>query len=315
MAGNIDDDLYIRHLLQGTGYPEIGKIIKQVFDNVIPQKAIDFRTNVARIINQCLQMHGVPMFRTRYAKEAFPMNSVLLVCYASHNGKHRGVWLKDTPGEDIAMLRSKGNGYMTILMKYGKYAGPAPVGTVTIGGARFTGQAIVSEAVNQLEYFVNGERAPYEEFEKAWLREFPEQSPPAKPGYFRGQVDIFTITVPFIPWPERDIPALEKDLEAIEAKLKDALDDEEKAGLFYQGLKNDIEKIIKSPVIKVKKTEAALFSILLVLEGIIRDEDRHRARITPMIPIIKELRKTLELERYTGKRQTQQPWTGARRGV
>ena len=150
MAGNIDDDLYIRHLLQGTGYPEIGKIIKQVFDNVIPQKAIDFRTNVARIINQCLQMHGVPMFRTRYAKEPFPMSAILLICYASHNGKLKGIWLKDTPAEDIAMLRSKGNGYMSLLMKYGQYAGHAPVGTVTIGGARFTGQAIVSEAVNQL---------------------------------------------------------------------------------------------------------------------------------------------------------------------
>ena len=313
MAGNIDDDLYIRHLLQGTGYPEIGKIIKQVFDNVIPKKAIDFRTNVARITTQCLQMHGVPMFRTRYAKEPFPMSAILLICYASHNGKLRGVWLKGTPAEDIEILRSKGGGYMTMLRKYGQ-AGPAPVGTVTIGGARFTGQAIVSEAVEQLQYFVNGVQAQYEEFEKAWLREFPEQSPPSKPGYFRGQVDIFTITVPFEPWPERDIPALEKDIEAIEVKLKDAVADEEKAVPFYQGLKNDIERIM-TLIPKDMTKENTLFSMQLVVDGIMRDEGRHRDSITKMIPVFKELRKTLELERYTGKRQVQRPWIGARRGV
>ena len=299
MAGNIDDDLYIRHLLQGTSYPEIGEIIKRVFDNVIPRKAIDFRTNVARITNQCLQMHGVPMFRTRYAKEPFPMSAILLICYASHNGKLKGVWLKDTPAEDIEMLRSKGNGYMLMLRKYGRYAaaGPASVGTVTIGGARFTGQAIVSEAVDQLQYFVNGVRAQYEEFEKAWLREFPAQSVPSKPGYFRGTVDIFTITVPFEPWPERDIPALEKSLEAIEVKLKDALADEEKAVPFYQGLKNDIERII-TLIPKDMTKENTLFSMQLVVDGIIRDEGRHRDSISKMIPVIKELRKTLELERY-----------------
>lgn len=306
MAGNIDDDLYIKHLLQGTGYPEIGEIIKRVFDTVIPRKAIDFRTNVARIINQCLQMHGVPMFRTRYAKESFPMNSILLVCYASHNGKLHGVWLKDTPAEDIEMLRSKGNGYMTMLRKYGQYAGPGHVGTVTIGGARFTGQAIVSEAVDQLQYFVNGVQAQYEEFEKAWLKEFPTQFPPTKPGYFMGKVDIFTITVPFEPWPKRDIPAFEKDLEAIETKLKDALADEEKAVPFYQGLKNDIERIM-TLIPKDMTKESTLFSMQLVVDGIMRDEGRHRDSITKMIPVIKELRKTLELERYTGKRQVQRP--------
>jgi len=309
MAGNIDvvnEDLYIRHLLQGTGYPEMGELIKRVFDNVIPRKAIDFRTNVARITTQCLQMHGVPMFRTRYAKEPFPMSAILLICYASHNGKLKGVWLKETPAEDIEILRSKGNGYMTMLRKYHQYAGHAAVGTVTIGGARFTGQAIVSEAVDQLQYFVNGVQSQYEEFEKAWLREFPTQFPPSKPGYFRGNVDIFTITVPFEPWPERDIPALEKDLEAIEAKLKDALADEEKAVPFYQGLKNDIERII-TLIPKDMTKENTLFSMLLVVDGIIRDEGRHRDSITKMIPVIKELRKTLELERYTHKRQTQHP--------
>jgi len=309
MAGNVDDDdLYTRHLLQGTGYPEMGEFIKRVFDEVIPRKAIDFRTNAARIINQCLQMHGVPMFRTRYAKEPFPMNSVLLICYASHNGKLKGVWLRDAPVEDIELLRSKGNGYMLMLRKYGRYAaaGTAPVGTVTIGGARFTGQAIVSEAIDQLQYFVNGVQAPYEEFEKAWLRQFPAQSVPSKPGYFRGTVDIFTITVPFKPWPEKDIPALEKNLEAIEVKLKDAVADEEKAVPFYQGLKNDIERII-TLIPKDMTKENTLFSMQLVVDGIMRDEGRHRDSITKMIPVIKELRKTLELERYTGKRQVQRP--------
>lgn len=253
------------------------------------------------------------MFRTRYAKEPFPMSAILLICYASHNGKLRGVWLKGTPAEDIEILRSKGGGYMTMLRKYGQ-AGPAPVGTVTIGGARFTGQAIVSEAVEQLQYFVNGVQAQYEEFEKAWLREFPEQSPPSKPGYFRGQVDIFTITVPFEPWPERDIPALEKDIEAIEVKLKDAVADEEKAVPFYQGLKNDIERIM-TLIPKDMTKENTLFSMQLVVDGIMRDEGRHRDSITKMIPVFKELRKTLELERYTGKRQVQRPWIGARRGV
>ena len=45
----------------------------------------------------------------------------------------------------------------------------------------------------------------------------------------------------------------------------------------------------------------------LVVDGIMRDEGRHRDSITKMIPVIKELRKTLELERYTDKRQVQRP--------
>lgn len=203
-----------------------------------------------------------------------------------------------------------------MLRKYGQYpAGPVQAGAVRLGGAAtYTGQAIVSEAVDQLQYFVNGVQTLYEEFEKAWLREFPTQSVPSKPGYFRGTVDIFTITVPFEPWPEKDIPALEKSLEAIEAKLKDALADEEKAVPFYQGLKNDIERII-TLIPKDMTKENTLFSMQLVLEGNLRDEDRHRVSIMQMIPVIKDLRKTLELERYTGKRQAQRPWIGARRGV
>lgn len=313
MAGNVlHDDLYIGHLLKGTGYPEMGELIKRVFDNVIPQKAIDFRTNVARIINQCLQMHGVPMFRTRYAKEPFPMSAILLVCYASHNGKLKGVWLKDTPAEDIEILRSKGGGYMTMLRKYGQYAGPAPVGTVTIGGARFTGQAIVSEAVDQLQYFVNGVQAQYEEFEKAWLREFT-QSVPSKPGYFKGKVDIFTITVPFKPWPEKEKTALEKSLEAIEAKLKDALADEEKAVPFYELLRKDIENARElHPMPRFqsqneREMDRYLYSMMEGIGDIGSQEAKHKERITNMIKAIQELRKTLELERTTGKPQVLRP--------
>ncbi len=308
MAANIDvehDGLYLRHLLRDTGYPDIADLIKKALDSVIPRKAIDFRANVARVITQCLQSNGVPMFRTRYAKEPFPGNTVLMICYM---GRLKGVWLKDTPPEDMQMLRWKADGYTLMLRKYGQYpAGPVQAGIVRLGGAAtYTGQAIVSEAIDQLQYFLNGAQTPYEEFEKAWLIEFPAQSVPSKPGYFRGKVDIFTITVPFEPWLEKDIPALEKSLEAIEAKLKDALADEEKAVPFYQGLKNDIERII-TLIPKDMTKENTLFSMQLVVDGIIRDEGRHRDSITKMIPVIKELRKTLELERYTGKRQVQRP--------
>ena len=46
------------------------------------------------------------------------------------------------------------------------------------------------------------------------------------------------------------------------------------------------------------RKENTLFSMQLVVDGIIRDEGRHRDSISKMIPVIKELRKTLELERY-----------------
>ena len=315
MAANIDvehDGLYLRHLLRDTGYPDIADLIKKALDSVIPRKAIDFRANVARVITQCLQSSGVPMFRTRYAKEPFPSNTVLMICYM---GRLKGVWLTDTPPDDIQMLRSKADGYTLMLRKYGQYpAGSVQAGTVRLGGAAtYTGQAIVSEAVDQLEYFVNGVQTLYEEFEKAWLREFPTQSVPSKPGYFRGTVDIFTITVPFKPWPEKDILALEKSLEAIEAKLKDALADEEKAVPFYEFLRNDIKNARElnprhMPPSRIEKeTDRYLYSMQEGIGDIGTQEARHKDRITNMIKAIQELRKTLELERYTGKRQVLEP--------
>ena len=128
MAGTIDvehDGLFLKHVLEDRGYPEIATIIKRAFDSVIPRKAIDFRTNVGRVIQQCLNMHGVPMMRTKYAGEPFGAGLpggafVLMVCYGSHDGKLKGVWFKGVPPEDLDMLAAKKDGYMLMLRKYGQ---------------------------------------------------------------------------------------------------------------------------------------------------------------------------------------------------
>lgn len=142
MAGTVDvegDAFFLKSVLEDAGYPEIAQLIKKAFDTVIPRKAIDFRTNIAKIINQCLAMHGVPMFRTTYAKQPFPMHSVLMVCYGSHDGKMRGVWFKETPTEDMDLLKAH-DGYMHMLRKYGKGAQPLPaVPEAAYGGVVFAG--------------------------------------------------------------------------------------------------------------------------------------------------------------------------------
>ncbi len=121
MSDQIDietDQYFLHNVVNDTGSQYIASIIKQRFDNIIAYKAIDFKSNVFRIINECLQKHGIPMFRTKYAGQPFPGNSALMVCYGSHDGRMRGVWFKDIPEEDLRALESKQDGYHQILRKY-----------------------------------------------------------------------------------------------------------------------------------------------------------------------------------------------------
>lgn len=190
MAGTVDvehEGLFLKHVLEDSSYPEIATIIKQAFDSVIPRKAIDFRTNVGRVIQQCLSMHGVPMFRTKYAGEPFGAGLpeggfALMVCYGSHDGKLKGVWFKNISGEDIGLLR-----------KYGKYA-----------LLHITGQAMVSEAVDGLDFYVDGKPVSFEEFEREWKKEFPRYDVglpvPTQPGYYK-KAHTFTITKKRTPTP------------------------------------------------------------------------------------------------------------------
>ena len=240
MAGTIDienDGEFLRNVIEDKGYPNIAAFIKHAFDTVIPQKAIDFRTNVGGVIQKCLSTHGVPQFRTKYAGEPFPMSSALMVCYGSHNGRLRGVWFKNIPQEDLNILRSK-DGYSAMLMKYGH--------GVT--------------------------------------------------GYNTGQAT-----------------ELEESLKAIEEKLKEALADEEKAVPFYRGLLNDIKNTwalnpMHTPPSQIEReTDRYLFSMREGIGGIGTQELKHKERIVNMLKAIRELRKTLELQRTTGKPQVLRP--------
>ncbi len=259
MAEQVDiehDGLFLKHVLEDTGYPEIATIIKRAFDTVIPRKAIDFRTNVGRVIQQCLSMHGVPMFRTKYAGEPFGAGLsggafVLMVCYGSHDGKLKGIWFKGVPPEDMDLLAAKKDGYMLMLREYGKMQAYP-------GATAYTGQATVSEPV--------------------------------------------------------DVPAaLEDSLKAIEEKLKDALADEEKAAPFYGSLKTDIRSARElnprhmPPSQIERETDRYLFSMQEGIGDIGLQEGKHKERITNMLKAIQELRRTLELERTTGKSQVLLP--------
>lgn len=304
MAGQVDvehDGLYLRHLLHDTGYPDIAGLIKKALDSVIPRKAIDFRTNVATVINQCLQSGGVPMFRTRYAKEPFPMNSVLMVCYM---GRLKGIWLKNAPTEDIEMLRAKADGYMLMLRKYGAQTGAAR--SVALGAATYTGQAIVSEAINELRFFVNGKEVVYEDFEKGWIKEFTEPVPD-KPIQKAGKKHVFMIA-----WHGAGKPTeLQQSLKEIEEKLMEArLDEGTKAVPFYQALVHRIEearKLIPGRTPYELEKDRYLYAVLQGVKAILIDEQKHSEKTVNMVAAVRELERVLELERTTGKHQALRP--------
>lgn len=114
------DRFFLKSVLEDTvPKSEVAIMIKHAFDSVIPRKAIDFKTNVAKVIQQCINMNGIPMFREKYASQPFPMGAVLMVCYGSHDGKMRGVWLKDTPQECLNIIAAKTDVYRQLLTKYG----------------------------------------------------------------------------------------------------------------------------------------------------------------------------------------------------
>jgi len=173
------------------------------------------------------------------------------------------------------------------------------VGTVSIGGGRFTGQAMVSEAAGSLDYYINGQKTEYEDFQTVWLQEFPGQPVPRQPFYAAGKTHIFTITLPFKIPPEleeikrrvKEVTPLEAGLISIEARLKEALDDEEKAVPFYRGLKNEIEITINSLSPGDMTRKNVLASILFITDGILKDENRHRDRIRSIITSIQDIRK------------------------
>jgi hypothetical protein len=113
-----EDQYFLQYVISDTPSNYIASIIKQRFDSIITYKAIDFKSNVVKIVSECQAKHGVPMFRTRYANQPFPGNSALMVCYASHNGRMKGVWFKDIPEEDLKALAAKEDGYTYVLRKY-----------------------------------------------------------------------------------------------------------------------------------------------------------------------------------------------------
>jgi len=88
---------------------------------------------------------------------------------------------------------------------------------------------------------------------------------------------------------------LQGNLREIENKFKEALADEEKAVPFYQGLKNDIEKTINLLGPKEKVQQNALDSLLMFVEGTLRDEDRHRGGIKKLLPKIQQILSTVSL--------------------
>lgn len=123
-----NDQYFLQHVVNDTRSDYIASIIKQRFDTIIAYKAIDFKSNVIKILNECQSKHGIPMFRTRYANQPFRGNSVLMVCYGSHDGRMKGVWFKDVPDDDLKLLAEKTDGYQHMLRKYSTSTGEKIMG-------------------------------------------------------------------------------------------------------------------------------------------------------------------------------------------
>ena len=78
----------------------------------------DYRENVAGWITSCLNVGGLPMFRTRYAGLRWDGDRVLVVCYAKAN-EVPGGFLEDVPREDLGMMERGVGDFRPILDKYG----------------------------------------------------------------------------------------------------------------------------------------------------------------------------------------------------
>lgn len=288
MAGTIDvehDGEFLRHVMEDTGYPHISAFIKRAFDSVIPQKAIDFRTNVCRVIQDCLYHHGTPQFRTKYAGE--PLGAglpdgafALMICFGSHNGKFRGVWFKKIPQEDLEILRSR-DGYPAMLRKY--------------GSSYHTGSEV--KAPSKLEYFMDGQPVTIESFKREWAREFPSSPIPTAPAYRTGRYHIFTVTVEFKSLPGREETALEASLRVIEETLQEALKDEEKAAPFYETLKNGIEGTRSLVPTEDFDIDSTLFAASKNVERIMFDEKTHKQKIANMILDVQDARKKFQVRK------------------
>jgi hypothetical protein len=113
-----DDQTFLSHVVHDTNANFIAHVIRTRFDTAIKYKAIDFKSNVVKIINECLQHHGIPQFRTKYGGQPFPENSALMICYASSDGRLKGTWFKNIPDDDLKSMEEKADGYTQILRKY-----------------------------------------------------------------------------------------------------------------------------------------------------------------------------------------------------
>ena len=76
---------------------------------------------------------------------------------------------------------------------------------------------------------------------------------------------------------------METNLESIERQLREALLDEEKAVPFYKNLRADL---FNAGIIKPATNES------LLLDGIIRDEERHKRELRQIEIWIKEYKRT-----------------------
>lgn len=158
----------------------------------------------------------------------------------------------------------------------------------------------------ELEYYLNRQQVSIELFKQEWEKGFPGKPIPTSPSYNIGRGRTFSVKA------ATEKPTiLEERLNGTEEKLKYALADEEKAIPFYNSLKTDIgaarELNPRGLIQTERETDRYLFSMQSGIGDIASQEVKHKERITNMLKAIHELRRTLELERITGKPQTLRP--------
>lgn len=95
----------------------MGKIVKKFIEehgDIVG----DYRKKVIPFIRSCIDVGGVPMFRTKYAGERWKNDRVMIVCYGNAD-EVPGGFLENVPGEDVAFMESKTGEWRDILRKYG----------------------------------------------------------------------------------------------------------------------------------------------------------------------------------------------------
>lgn len=123
-SNTYESDRYLESLLgiDTQEVPVLPKFAEFIYERLVKagkEKAVDFKTNFAKWVDEVVAAKGFPMLITKYMDRRFPEGMVLGRAYAGGPS----MWFKDVPEEDIKLIEDKGSAATEEL--YRRYKGVA----------------------------------------------------------------------------------------------------------------------------------------------------------------------------------------------